>query len=173
LKKDQPLYHPDGRVLYETILEFWMVQKLKQNPKELMNLFQIPENENVEWFANQVLFGIGGEKSDIIVLTKNENSIRCRALVIELKRDIIDKKACEQIKKYAYWIAQLVSSQVRTTNPFTITPIIIGYRMSRDIEAPQYYNFKIPYSQPLEVRVEPLRIYTYKAESNKIYLSEA
>jgi hypothetical protein len=93
--------------------------------------------------------------------------------VIELKRDIIDKKACEQIKKYAYWIAQLVSSQVRTTNPFTITPIIIGYRMSRDIEAPQYYNFKIPYSQPLEVRVEPLRIYTYKAESNKIYLSEA
>ena len=97
LKKDQPLYHPDGRVLYETILEFWMVQKLKQNPKKLMNLFQIPENENVEWFANQILFGIGGEKSDIIVLTKNENSIRCKALVIELKRDIIDKKACEQI----------------------------------------------------------------------------
>jgi hypothetical protein len=172
LKKDQPLYHPDGRVLYETILEFWMVQKLKQNPKELMNLFQIPENENVEWFANQVLFGIGGEKSDIIALTKNENSIRCRALVIELKRDIIDKKACEQIKKYAYWIAQLVSSQVRTTNPFTITPIIIGYRMSRDIEVSQSYNFKIPYSQPLEVKVEPVCIYTYKVEDNTIYLSK-
>jgi len=172
LKEDQPLYYSNGKVLYETILEFWMVKKLKQNPKELMNLFQIPENEYIEWFANQVLFGIGGEKSDIIILTKNENHIRCRAIVIELKRDIVDKKACEQIKKYVYWIAQLVSSQVITTNPFTITPIIIGYEKSEDIGANQTYNFKIPYSQPLNVKVEPIRIYTYKVKNNEIHLSK-
>ncbi|MFZ8846273.1 MAG: hypothetical protein ACO2O6_03630 [Candidatus Hydrothermia bacterium] len=170
LKEDQPLYYSNGKVLYETILEFWMVKKLKQNPKELMHLFQIPENEYIEWFANQVLFGIGGEKSDIIILTKNENHIRCRAIVIELKRDIVDKKACEQIKKYVYWIAQLVSSQVITTNPFTITPIIIGYEKSEDIGANQTYNFKIPYSQPLNVKVEPIRIYTYKVKNNEIHL---
>lgn len=77
--------------------------KLVNQSDYLLNTFGIPDNESIEWFANQVLFGIGGEKSDVVIPTKREN-IRCRAVVIELKKGYINQESYDQIKKYVYWI---------------------------------------------------------------------
>jgi hypothetical protein len=168
----QYLYDQDGSVVYETILEFWMMRELLYNPIGLLQTLNIPETETIEWFANQVLFGIGGEKSDVLVLMRNKEGLRCRAVVIELKKDTIDRHACEQIKKYSCWIAQLVPLQSKVTNPFNITPVVVGFRTMRNLQKFSNYSFRIPYSYPLNVVMQPLSIYRYAVEpsQNRIVL---
>jgi hypothetical protein len=80
-----------------------------------------------------VLFGIGGEKSDVLLLMRNQANQRCRAVVIELKKGAVDSHSLEQVKSYAYWIAQLATAQVQNAiqRPFEITPIAVGRRVKR------------------------------------------
>ncbi|MCX7688308.1 MAG: hypothetical protein N2045_10095 [Fimbriimonadales bacterium] len=161
------LYNSQGSVVYETILEFWLMRQLGSNPSFVYDYLNIPKGETVEWFGNQVLFGIGGEKSDVLVLTRNDEGKRCRAVVIELKRDTIDQQACNQIQRYAYWIAQLVTFQCAHQNPFYITPILIGYKTARGVSSVAGSRFTLPLppsatAASLEVIVEPLKILRYR-----------
>lgn len=160
------LYDTQGELVYETVLEFWIVRKLAQNPVALLQALGIPlQNETPEWFANQILFGIGGEKSDILILTRDAEGKRCRAIVIELKKGTVDQKACEQVKHYAYWIAQLVTANVSVSNPFIITPVIIGFNKSKSISLFSKYSFHIPYQIHLNVQVESPHIYRYEVDA--------
>lgn len=61
-----------GELAYETILEFWILRQLVRNPNKVLSAFGFPPEtqEQLEWFASQVLFGIGGEKSDILLLLR-------------------------------------------------------------------------------------------------------
>ncbi len=165
------LHDSHGRVIYETILEFWMMYKLLKNSQTLFHLLELNKKEIIEWFSNQVLFGIGGEKSDILILTQNEEGTRCRAIVIELKKDLIDQNSISQITKYSYWIAQLVTSQItRVANPFIITPVVIGFRKARHLTYSSQYRFQIPYEHPLQVQVEPVITLGYAVSQNDIVL---
>ncbi|GIV10782.1 MAG: hypothetical protein KatS3mg020_0273 [Fimbriimonadales bacterium] len=166
------LYNAEGKLLYETILEFWLIHNLTQRGEQMLRVFDIPCNETIEWFSNQVLFGIGGEKSDVLVLTRDDTGCRVRAIVIELKRQSITAETISQVNTYAYWIAQMATSgvmyasQTRVRNPFTITPIAIGFKLSRNIPSFPNFTFQIPYSQPLTVDVETPRLYTYTINSS-------
>jgi hypothetical protein len=169
-----PLYDTaSGEVIYETILEFWLVSKLRWDPSSILEKLSIPPDEQLEWFANQVLFGIGGEKSDVLLLLRNAAGERCRAIVIELKKGAVNLKSLEQIKSYAYWIAQLVTAQVQSSvqRPFRIMPVIIGHRISRGTKPFSSFQFQIPYTQPLDVVVEAPMIFRYSVESDSLILS--
>jgi transcription elongation factor Elf1 len=169
-----PLYDTaSGEVIYETILEFWLVSELSRDPSSILEKLSIPPNEQLEWFANQVLFGIGGEKSDVLLLLRNAAGERCRAIVIELKKGAVNLKSLEQIKSYAYWIAQLVTAQVQSSvqRPFRIMPVIIGHRISRGTKPFSSFQFQIPYTQPLDVVVEAPMIFRYSVESASLILS--
>lgn len=162
---DTYLYTDDGSLIYETILEFWIVQELSKDPTRITNQLVNLQGETVEWFSNQVLFGIGGEKSDVLVLTRDDEGLRTRAIVIELKKDVINNDTLSQVKAYAYWIAQLVTAQARIARPFTITPVAIGHRVTRSTQPFESFSFSIPYDQPLEVRVESPCVYTYTVDT--------
>jgi hypothetical protein len=169
-----PLYDTaSGEVIYETILEFWLVSELSRDPSSILEKLSIPPNEQLEWFANQVLFGIGGEKSDVLLLLRNAAGERCRAIVIELKKGAVNLKSLEQIKSYAYWIAQLVTAQVQSSvqRPFRIMPVIIGHRISRGTKPFSSFQFQIPYTQPLDVVVEAPMIFRYSVESASLIFS--
>lgn len=159
------LYTGDGALLYETILEFWLIQELSQRPDSVLQRLDVAQGETVEWFSNQVLFGIGGEKSDVLILTRNADGLRCRAIVVELKKDSVNNDTLNQVRAYAYWIAQLVTAQVETSRPFTITPVAIGHRVARNAQPFAPFSFVIPYSHPLEVQAESPRVYTYTVDT--------
>jgi hypothetical protein len=168
------LFNSHGELYYETILEYWIMRQLSNSTSNFVHsTLEIPSDEMIEWFGNQVLFGIGGEKSDILVLTKNQDEKRCRAVVIELKKGNVDSGACEQIKRYSYWIAQLISANAQVANPLRITPIVIGYRPTRNIDVFSSYRFEIPYAQPLTVLVEKPRIFRYKLSNNNLEIQRA
>lgn len=169
------LFTSDGTLVYETVLEFWLVQQLVKQPQQVLNWLEISTSEQVEWFSNQVLWGIGGEKSDVIILTRDlETGFRRRAIIIELKKDRVNIHALSQVKAYAYWVAQLVTAHVKTSSPFVITPIAIGHAASRRLKKELFapFSFDIPYSQPLRIDVESPRVYRYIVDehSNTIQL---
>ena len=162
-------------LVYETVLEFWIMRELANNHSQLLSTLDMPPNERLEWFANQVLFGIGGEKSDVLLLMRNQANQRCRAVVIELKKGAVDSQSLKQVKSYAYWIAQLVTAQVQNAvqRPFVITPIAIGRRVKRGTQPFANFQIQIPYAQPLTVVVDSPRVFTYSVDSanNTLQLS--
>ncbi|MFQ3611708.1 MAG: hypothetical protein SNJ72_09490 [Fimbriimonadales bacterium] len=149
------------------------MDKIARGDPNILGTLQVCQSETLEWFGNQILFGIGGEKSDIILLYRNENLERCRALIIELKRNLVDKDTFGQLQRYAYWIAQLVTANIQTqvADPFLITPVAIGHHASRKLTIPSGFSFKIPYSAPLSVQVDPPRIYTYSASASGVHIT--
>lgn len=170
------LYDEDtGELAYETVLEFWLMRELANNRRQILSTFEISPNERLEWFANQVLFGIGGEKSDVLLLMRNAEELRCRAIVIELKKGDIDSGSLEQVKSYAYWVAQLVTAQVQNAiqRPFEITPIAVGRKVKPNTQPFERFDFQIPYTPPLTVVVDPPRVFTYSVDNanNTLQLS--
>lgn len=164
-----------GELAYETVLEFWLMRELANNQRQILSTFEISPNERLEWFANQVLFGIGGEKSDVLLLMRNAEGLRCRAIVIELKKGDIDSESLKQVKSYAYWVAQLATAQVQNAiqRPFKITPIAIGRGMKQNAQPFEEFHFEIPYTSPLTVIVERPRVFTYSVDdaNNTLQLS--
>jgi hypothetical protein len=162
-------------LVYETVLEFWLMRELANNHSQLLSTLGISPNEQLEWFANQVLFGIGGEKSDVLLLMRNQANQRCRAVVIELKKGAVDSHSLEQVKSYAYWIAQLATAQVQNAiqRPFEITPIAVGRRVKRGTQPFVKFQFQIPYTPSLTVVVDSPRVFTYSVDSanNTLQLS--
>ncbi|MDW8106763.1 MAG: hypothetical protein RMK45_04695 [Armatimonadota bacterium] len=155
-----------GQVIFETILEFWLVHELSVRPQAVVQALNLPSDEEIEWFSNQVLFGIGGEKSDVLILMRDkESKIRRRAVVIELKRETVDSGSITQVKGYSYWVAQLVTAQCEVQSPFVITPVTIGHRVARGVRPFEPFDFQIPYSpQALRVQVEAPKVYTYEVK---------
>ena len=164
-----------GELAYETVLEFWLMRELANNRRQILSTFEISPNERLEWFANQVLFGIGGEKSDVLLLMRNPEGLRCRAIVIELKKGDIDSGSLEQVKSYAYWVAQLVTAQVQNAiqRPFEITPIAVGRKVKPNTQPFERFDFQIPYTPPLTVIVDRPRVFTYSVDNanNTLQLS--
>ncbi len=171
--KSSTLYNPEGEVIFETVLESWFVNEIQKSSRQILGTLCISNSETLEWFGNQILFGIGGEKSDVVLLLRNEDQNRCRAVIVELKRETVNNDTFDQLERYAYWIAQLVTANIQSavSNPFYITPIAIGHRVARDLKLPNAFSFTIPYHIPLNVQVEAPRVYTYTASRTGIYLT--
>ncbi|MEO0192960.1 MAG: hypothetical protein ABIM46_09290, partial [candidate division WOR-3 bacterium] len=167
-------YKDDGSLRFETILEFWLINELASAHENLTEILGLQEGEEIEWFANQILFGIGGEKSDVLVLIKNSDGLRHRAVLIELKRDKVKRDTFDQMRGYAYWIAQLVSANLRdrVASPFTITPIAIGESAALDLSGVTLNgeSLEIPYDTPLKVKVQSPAVWKYEVNSSGLRL---
>jgi predicted RNA-binding protein len=114
----------DGELKIEAFLEAWLMQNIGINNIEGFDDV-IGNKEEIEYFGNNVLWGIGGEKVDILIVYNNGKE-RTRADVIELKKGSIVKKDIEQIKDYTKWMAQLVFGDDSLDSKKKIQPILIG-----------------------------------------------
>lgn len=57
------------------------------------------------------------------------------------------------------------------TNPFTITPILIGHRIKRNLRRFDPYNFHLNYNgRNINIIVESPRLYRYQIQNNDILL---
>lgn len=167
------LYNDEGEVLWETVMEAWLMHQLACNPIQILDRFSVRDDFQVEWFGNQVLYGIGGERSDVLILLKNRDNFRCVAILIELKKGLVNRNVFGQLNRYAYWIAQLVTANVqnRIANPFFIQPVAIGRKLARSLRLHGAFNFTIPYSTPLSVQVRRPLVLTYVADPNGLTIS--
>ena len=159
-----------SRVKYENALMAWMTENIDKNYPVLRDIVGPPEE--LEYFGNNVLYGIGGEKVDLLLLHKR-NGVRYKATVMELKKDKIGKRAIDQIEDYSYWIAQL--STANLTHPpeeFELQPVLVGYDVSSNvpslIERIQERVISISYQSPCKVRIYKPIVVTYSIVDCKI-----
>jgi len=162
-------------VKHESVLEAWMMENIDKDYDVLKEVIG-PSNE-IEYFGNNVLYGIGGEKVDILVTHINESGIRYKASVIELKKGNITKDAISQVKKYAYWIGQLVTANYiidHEINKLTLQPILIGYDTAKNLnnELSQFKRneLKINYlnNRTVKIEIEQIKVLKYLVEDGKI-----
>lgn len=116
---------PEGQLSIEGMLEAWIMENIDKEIPLLKDI--VGDLEELEYFGNQVLYGIGGEKVDVMCLHKRDDE-RFKATVMELKNDKLQMKDVEQIKDYAKWMSQLVFKDADSSK---IQPVLIGF------EAPQ------------------------------------
>lgn len=115
-----------GELKIEAFLEAWLMSKIgKEEIKGLSEI--IGDGEDIEYFGNNVLYGIGGERVDILII-HNDGNGRTKASVIELKKGKLHKKDIEQIKDYTKWMSQLVFGDDSGESKLKIQPILIGLK---------------------------------------------
>ena len=116
----------NGELKVEAFLEAWLMSKIgKGKIKGLSEI--IGDGEDIEYFGNNVLYGIGGERVDILII-HNDGKERIKASVIELKKGKLTKKDVEQIKDYTKWMSQLVFGNDSGESKLKIQPILIGLK---------------------------------------------
>jgi len=121
----------NGELRVEAFLEAWLMSKI--GVEEIKGLSDIIGNgEDIEYFGNNVLYGIGGERVDILII-HNDGNERIKASVIELKKGKLNKKDVEQIKDYTKWMAQLVFGDDSRESKLKIQPILIGLKVNNKI----------------------------------------
>ena len=93
-------------------LETWMLENIDKNIDVLGGI--VGELGELEFFGNNVQYGVGGENADILLLHKKEGK-RFKATVFELKKDEVGESTVNEVlnpkqQNYARWIGQLVSA---------------------------------------------------------------
>lgn len=122
----------EGELKVEAFLEAWLMSKI--GLEEIEGLTEIiGDGNNIEYFGNNVLYGIGGERVDILII-KNDGTKRTEAIVIELKKGKIIKKDIEQIKDYTKWMSQLVFGDDSGESKLKIQPILIGHKANENVK---------------------------------------
>jgi hypothetical protein len=161
----------DPKVRYESVLEAWMMENVDKDIPVLRDI--IGPKEELEYFGNNVLYGIGGEKVDMLCLHK-KGGIRYRATAIELKKDSIDSGAVEQIDRYSYWVSQLATANATPrVDSLLLQPVLIGSDVRSDVtplvERKKRRQISIPYLWgECKVTVEQPVLLKYEVDSGKI-----
>lgn len=166
IKVELPDY---GRLRYENTLMAWMTANIDREYPVLRDV--VGPVKELEYFGNNVLYGIGGEKVDLLLLHKRD--VRYKATVIELKKDSIDRGAIEQITDYSYWVSQLSTANVTPVpTSFELQPVVIGYDVAPDIpsvvERIKKEEITIPYEKPCRVRIYKPILITYRVEDRQM-----
>ena len=121
------LTHPNGELQIEAFLEAWLMQNID---KDLPVLKDYVGSHDLEYFANNMLYGIGGEKVDILTIHK-DTTARTKVNVIELKKGRVDIKALKQVSDYTKWISQLIFGNDKKNNRKKVQPILIGHQFPK------------------------------------------
>jgi hypothetical protein len=119
----------------ETGLETWMLENIDKGIP-ILNEVVGPLDE-LEFFGNNVQYGVGGENADILLLHK-KNGARFKTTVFELKKGDVDQDTVNQVlspeqQNYAKWIGQLVTANCNPpTNSLIIQPVLVGFEVTAD-----------------------------------------
>jgi len=159
------------KVLYESKLEAWFMKNADKNRPVLADI--IGDVKELDYFGNNVLYGIGGEKVDVLCL-HSIGGKRYKATVFELKKDNVTKKALEQINDYSYWVAQLATAYLEyPIKKFEIQPVLIGngtsQRSVNDIKGVEERKIELPLKPICEVTVKKPIVLDYILEDNDIF----
>jgi len=147
----------NGELKVEAFLEAWLMSKIgKDNIEGLSEI--IGDGKDIEYFGNNVLYGIGGERVDILII-HNDGKERIKASVIELKKGSLTKKDVEQIKDYTKWMSQLVFGDDSEESKLKIQPILIGLNANTRV---------INSTKELIVDTQKPILMEYKVKDNKI-----
>jgi len=120
------------RVDYEHQLIAWLMRNIDKSNKGILN--DIVPREELEWFGNEVMYGIGGEKVDLLCLHRGENGVRYKATVFEVKKDTIREDSLRQIERYSYWVSQLVTANAEPKiYSLELQPVLLGHRVSGSV----------------------------------------
>ncbi len=125
----QPIETPldcdgEGELDIEALLEEWVMENLDKAVPVLKDI--IGRSDDLEYFGNNVLYGIGGEKVDVLCIHRKGDD-RYKATVIELKKGDIGGDAVNQINDYTKWMSQLVFGDDVEASKRKIQPVLIGH----------------------------------------------
>ncbi len=113
-----------GELKVEAFLEAWMMENIDKSKPIIKDIIGNPDE--LEYFGNNVLYGIGGEKVDVLCIHKTDK-VRHRATVIELKKGTLTEASVRQIEDYTKWMAQLVFGDDSQTSKNKIQPVLVGF----------------------------------------------
>ena len=128
-------YNKEGKFYSEAGLEAWMMENIDKSPPVLSEV--IGNLGELEFFGNNVMYGVGRENADILLLHKKDGK-RFKATVFELKKDNVNEDTVDQVlnpenQNYAKWIGQLVTANCNPPiNSLTIQPVMVGFKISQD-----------------------------------------
>ncbi|HDN01835.1 MAG TPA: hypothetical protein ENF42_02555 [Candidatus Bathyarchaeota archaeon] len=148
----------------EAILQAWFMENIDKVIPTLKDV--VGDKKELEWFGNEIIYGIGGDKVDILC-THKRDEVRYKATVIELKRGRIDRNSVNQIERYSYWISQLVTANAEPpTEHLELQPVLVGYNMERNAIPTSSLSpktFVIPYRHipPCSITILPPVILKY------------
>ena len=125
----------DGRFSGEMGLEAWMLENIDKNVPVLKEL--VGNLDELEFFGNNVQYGVGGENADILLLHKKDGK-RFKSTVFELKKDEVNLNTVDQLlnpkkQNYAKWIGQLVTANCNPeVETLQIQPVMVGFKITDD-----------------------------------------
>jgi uncharacterized Zn finger protein (UPF0148 family) len=175
----------DGSFSGEYGLETWMLENIDKGIPVLKDI--VGSLDELEFFGNNVQYGVGGENADILLLHKKAGK-RFKATVVELKKDSVNLDTIDQVlnpekQNYAKWIGQLVTANCNPEiNRLEIQPVMVGSNVTndaiqrvKDIER----NFKTfsseieinyQYRNRTNVKIKVLKpiLLSYKVQDNKV-----
>ena len=122
----------NGELKIEAFLEAWVMENIDKNIPVLKEIIGNPKE--LEYFGNNVLYGIGGERVDVLCIHKRDAE-RIKATVIELKKGPLIEKDVKQVKDYTKWMSQLVFGDDSKDSKAKIQPVLIGFDASAKIIA--------------------------------------
>ena len=120
----------DGTFSSETGLPSWLNENIDKNTDPVLSNIVGPLSE-LEYFGNNVPYGVGGENADLLLLHKKEG-VRFKATIFELKKDQVNEDTVNQVldpvwQNYAKWVGQLVTAYVEPlVHNLQIQPILLG-----------------------------------------------
>lgn len=159
------------KVKYEHVLQAWFMENIDKEVPVLKEI--IGPIKELEWFGNEVMYGIGGDKVDVLSLHKHDG-IRYKATVFELKNDEVQRQDVKQIERYSYWISQLSTVNVEPRiKTLTLQPVLVGYTFSHEalseMNSIKLRQIKIPYLWgECTVTIQPPIGLTYTVETGKM-----
>ncbi len=125
----------DGSFSGEYGLETWMLENIDKEVPVLKEI--VGDLDELEFFGNNVQYGVGGENADILLLHKKEGK-RFKATVVELKKDNVNLDTIDQVlnpikQNYAKWIGQLVTANCNPSiTNLEIQPVMVGFNVTDD-----------------------------------------
>jgi DNA-directed RNA polymerase subunit RPC12/RpoP len=138
---------PGPKVKYEHVLQAWLMENLDKDIPVLREVIGPPDE--LEWFGNEIIYGIGGDKVDVLTL-HHRDGVRYKATVFELKDGNIGKEDVTQVERYSYWVSQLVTANVDPPiNSLILKPVLIGNKVDdrarSKVNSIKTYELRIPY----------------------------
>lgn len=119
------------KVRYEHILAAWFMKNLDKDVPVLGEV--IGSKEELEWFGNEIIYGIGGAKVDVLCLHKRDG-VRYKATVFELKDGDVEEGDVDQIKRYSYWVSQLATANAKPrVKSLLLQPVLVGHYVSGNV----------------------------------------
>jgi len=121
----------NGSFSNESGLPAWFNESIGKGVNKTLDTLVGPLNE-LEYFGNNVPYGVGGENADLLLLHK-ANGKRFKATIFELKKDMILDSTVNQVldpewQNYAKWVGQLATAYVEPpVDSLEIQTILVGF----------------------------------------------